>query len=178
MSHFENDLYDNMAYLDATQQYLRRDCLEITGIPVIPLDNPTRLVVELSSALDVDLNEQEISTAHRLPATKKVKDRVIVKFVRRDKRNEIFKQRSKLHGKDTSCLPSVAAELGKSIADRPTPYRRRLFGKANLFKNTNKWKYLWTTNGTIHLRQTDSSQTFHFNTMEDLEEFVNPKKDK
>ena len=97
------------------------------------------------------------------------------------------KQRSKLHGKDTSCLPSVAAELGKSIADKPTkiyinesltPYRRRLFGKLNTFKNTNKWKYLWTTNGTIHLRQTDSSQTFHFDTMEDFEEFVNPQKDK
>ena len=71
ISHFEDDLYDNMASLDVTQQYLRRDCLEITGIPVIPLDNPTRLVVELSSALDIDLNEQEIWTAHRLPATKK-----------------------------------------------------------------------------------------------------------
>lgn len=67
---------------------LRRDCLGITGIPVIPLDNPNRLVVELFSALDIDLNEQEISTAHRLPATKKVKERIIVKFVRRDKRNE------------------------------------------------------------------------------------------
>ena len=79
----------------------------------------------------------------------------------------------------------VAAELGKSIADRPTKiyinesltaYRRRLFGKLNSFKNINKWKYLWTTNGTIHLRQMDSSQTFHFNTMEDFEEFVNPQK--
>ena len=58
IAHFENDLYDNMASLDVTQQYLRRDCLEITGIPVIPLDNPNRLVVELSSALDVDLEEQ------------------------------------------------------------------------------------------------------------------------
>ena len=82
ISHFENDLYNNMASLDATQQYLRHDCLEITGIPVIPLDNPNRLVVELSSALDIDLNEQEISTAHCLPATKKVKERIIVKFVR------------------------------------------------------------------------------------------------
>ena len=69
ISHFEN-LYDSMASLGATQQYLRHDCLEITGIPVIPLGNPNRLVVELSSALDIDLNEQEISTAHRLPATK------------------------------------------------------------------------------------------------------------
>ena len=64
------------------------------------------------------------------------------------------------------------------INESLTAYRRRLFGKLNSFKNINKWKYLWTTNGTIHLRQTDSSQTFHFNTMEDFEEFVNPQKDK
>ena len=87
ISHFENDLYDNMASLNAT---------EITVIPVIPLINPNRLDVELSSAFDIDLNEQEILTARRLPATKKVKERIIVKFVRRDKRNESYKQRSKL----------------------------------------------------------------------------------
>ena len=97
ISHFGNDLYDNMASLDVTQKYLKRDCLEITGIPVIPLDNPTRLVVELSSALDIDLNKQEISTAHCLPATKKVKEQIIVRFVRHDKRNEIYNKRSKLH---------------------------------------------------------------------------------
>ena len=132
-------------------------------------------------------NENGNSSVHYRLRQKKVKDRVIVKFVRRDKRNVIYKQRSQLHGKDTWCLPLVAAELGKCIADRPTKifikesltaYWRRLFGKLNSLKNTNKWKYLWTTNGTIHLRQTDSSQTFHFNTMEDFEEFVNPQKDK
>ena len=117
ISHFENDLNDDMASLNATQQYLRCDCLEITRIPVIPLDNqPNSLVVELSSALNNDLNEQEISTPYRLSATKKVKERIIVKFVTRDKRNEIYEQTAKLHGRDTSCLPSVAAELGK----RPT----------------------------------------------------------
>ena len=84
-------------------------------------------------------------------------------------------------------LKTEIAKQVKFVTERPTKiyinesltaYRRRLFGKINSFKNTNKWKYLWTTNGTIHLRQTDSSQTFHFDTMEDFEEFANPQKDK
>ena len=78
-----------MASLDARQQYLRRDCLEITGIPIIPQDSPNKLVAEISSALDVDLDENEISVAHRLLPTKKVKDQIIAKFVRRDKRDEM-----------------------------------------------------------------------------------------
>ena len=44
----------------------------------------------------------------------------------------------------------MAAELGKTIADRPTKfyineslaaYKRRLFGELNTFKNRNKWQY-------------------------------------
>jgi len=46
-------------------------------------------------------NENGNSSVHYRLRQKKVKDRVIVKFVRRDKRNVIYKQRSQLHGKDT-----------------------------------------------------------------------------
>ena len=43
-SHLQDNVYDNVTSLDAMQQYLRRDCLEITGIPVLPIDKPKELV--------------------------------------------------------------------------------------------------------------------------------------
>jgi hypothetical protein len=70
------------------QQYLRRDCVEITGIPVTSVDDPKILAKELGDLMEVQVDERDISTAHRLPASKKVKDRIIVKFVNRDKKNE------------------------------------------------------------------------------------------
>ena len=98
---------------NAMQQYLRRDCIEITGIPILPLDNPKQLVQELGSLIDVSVSEDQISTAHRLPDTKKVKNRIIVKFVQRDKREEFYKKKKNLVGKKSSLLPSVQAEMGK-----------------------------------------------------------------
>ena len=65
--------YEKDCTIDAMQQYLRRDCIEITGIPVLPLDNPKQLVLELGSLIDVSISEDQISTAHRLLDTKKVK---------------------------------------------------------------------------------------------------------
>ena len=59
----------------------RRDCLEITGIPFVPNDSPALLVKEMFEIMRVNLNENDISIAHRLPLTKKVKDRLIVKFI-------------------------------------------------------------------------------------------------
>ena len=45
--------------LDELEQYARRDCLEITGIPVVPNDDLALLVRETS---DLDVND--ISIAH------------------------------------------------------------------------------------------------------------------
>lgn len=92
----EGEVFNNMASLDDMQQYLRRDCLEITGIPVVPLDDPSNLVAEVCSVLNVNLEANDISIAHRLPATRNIKDRIIVKFVKRSKRDEIHKRRSML----------------------------------------------------------------------------------
>ena len=65
------------------QPYLRRDCIENTGIPTLPLDNPKQLAIELGSLIDVIIGGDQISTAHRLPDFRKVKNRIIVKFVQR-----------------------------------------------------------------------------------------------
>ena len=46
------------------------------------------LVKEMSEIMGVNLNENDISITHRLPPTKKVKDRLIVKFTRREKRDD------------------------------------------------------------------------------------------
>ena len=76
--------------MDELEQYARRECVEITGIPIVPNDSPALLVKEMSEIMGVNLNENDISIAHRLPPTKKVKNRVIVKFTRREKRDEIY----------------------------------------------------------------------------------------
>ena len=84
-----NDGFNVEVKLDELEQYARGDCLEITGIPVVPNDSPALLVKEMSEIMGVNLNENDISIAHRLPPTKKVKNRPIVKFTRREKRDEI-----------------------------------------------------------------------------------------
>ena len=93
----------------------RRDCLEITGIPVVPYDSPALLVKEMSEIMGVNLNENDISIAHRLPPTKKVKDRLIVKFTRREKRDEIHSKRKNLKSKRTKDLPSVVCEPESAV---------------------------------------------------------------
>ena len=102
-----NDGFNVEVKLDELEQYARGDCPEITGIPVVPNDSPALLVKEMSEIMGVSLNENDLSIAHRFPPTKKVKDRLIVKFTRREKREEIYSERKNLKSKQTKDLPSV-----------------------------------------------------------------------
>jgi len=45
------DLYRIECSLDETQQYLRRDCLEITGVTIKSDDNPEQIVKEIGSLI-------------------------------------------------------------------------------------------------------------------------------
>ena len=88
-----NDGFNVQVRLDELEQYAQRDCLKITSILIVPNDSPALLVKEMSDIMGVNLNENDILIAHRLPPTTKVKDRLIVKFTRREKREEIYNKR-------------------------------------------------------------------------------------
>ena len=176
----QQSLYRIDSSIDEMQQYSRRDCLEITGVPVLPDDNPKQLVKEIGSLIGVEIDDSHIGAAHRLPDTKKVKHRMIVKFVYRDVREQVYKKRRNLSGKNTSHLPSVQATTDHTAANNSkihineslTSYRKRLFGRINEFKRKNNYKYLWTANGKILLKANESSRTEVFVTHEEFEDYL------
>ena len=170
-----DDLYNT---IDDLQQYSRRDCLEVSGITKVPNENLRTLITELGALIDVKLTLDEISTVHRLPDTVKIKDRLIVKFTRRDKRNELYSSRRKLHGKTTKDIPSLAHKSTTSgtsrifINESLTANRRRLFSRVNDFKKAQKFKFIWTQNGKIHLKQSETARAFIFTKDMEFEEFL------
>ena len=165
---------------DDLQQYIRRDCVEIIGVPTSQVDDPKQVAVEIGHLMGVEIEKQHISTAHRLPPTRKVKDRLIVKFVHRDIRDAFYKQRSKLVGKKSNDLPSFNREYENNnhqsnsifINESLTTRRRKLFGRINDFKRTERWKYIWTVNGKIMLRETDTSRALSFSHAKDFDDFL------
>ena len=48
------------------EQYSRRDCLEIRGIPQSQEEDTDEIVKKVGELIDVDLNCEDISVSHRL----------------------------------------------------------------------------------------------------------------
>lgn len=93
-----------------------------------------RLSKEIGSLIGVEIKDSDIVVAHRLPDSQKVKNSLIVKFLRREKRDEVYKKRKNLVGKNTSHLPSVTEtnNPGNSkiyINESLTNYWKRFFGE-------------------------------------------------
>lgn len=115
---------------------MRRDYLEITGVPITSQDNPKLLVKEIGTLIGAEMDDSHIVAVHRLPDSRNVKTCVIVKFLQRDKREEVYKKRKHFVGKNIQHLPSIQTEVDESsstdskiyINKSLTSYRKRLFG--------------------------------------------------
>jgi len=92
--------------------YLRRDCLEISGIPSSENYTSNDIVIAVGRAIDVPIKEEDISTSHPLPPTP---PRIIVKFTLRDTRNAFYANRRKLINKKTNELPGHGLEEEEKI---------------------------------------------------------------
>jgi hypothetical protein len=81
--------------VEQLKQYIRRDMLEIHAVPITEVENTNLIVqkvVELADPL-MTFEKSEISISHRLPSRQGQIPPIIVKFVRRDMRDKIYKMR-------------------------------------------------------------------------------------
>ena len=173
----KDSIDDLHTQLDELQQYSRRECLEISGIPKLENDQPVTLLKEMANNIGVTIADSDISVAHRLPDTKTTKNRMIVKFVQRDKKEELYSKRSKLRAFNCDRLPTVQA-AGVRCKDRVfineslTPYRKQLLRRINDYKKENVYKFVWTRNGKIFLKKNEASRAHGFSTEEDFNKFL------
>ena len=96
--------------------------------------------------MNIRLSEDDISVAHSLPPTNKTNDRLITKFVRRAKCDEIYKKKVKLRTKRAKGLSTIGTQSEVSsincteqihVNESLTPYRKRLFGRILDCKRSN-----------------------------------------
>jgi hypothetical protein len=84
---------DQNAIMDYLQQHIRRDCIEVTGVPLTPDVNAKQIIVEIGQLMGMELTEHHVSITHPLPATRNIKNRLIANFVHRDVKDEFYKKR-------------------------------------------------------------------------------------
>jgi len=149
-------------------------------------ENTNQIVKTIAKCLDVPLHDVNISTSNRMPLmsknrpisnpiyrkqksnSKSIRQHppLIVRFSNRDKRNEIFKRKMMLINNEE--LNSVFGFRNITINENLTDYRCMLYDAAIETKRNWDYKFLWTNQGKIFLRQNSGSKIICVNFISDL----------
>ena len=169
--------------INEKNQYDRRECIEIRGIPQ-PDDGSSestdQIVKDIGKLVDVDITDQDISVSHRLPQRKQTSygqmprrnagpPPIIVKFTRRNIKERLYGARRKLSESTTSDL-GYFEENKIYLAESLTEINRELFRAYLSVKKELKFNYIWTYNGRIFLRENRESSVIRIKSKDDLDQ--------
>ena len=108
VSFLENKIHKTSSMIESNNQYVRRNNVEIIGIPSSVEDTDLEeRVISILNEIDVPVEESDIEACHRLPVSKYSKNKnkkTIVRFVNRKKCSEIFNNNNKLKHIDTNSI--------------------------------------------------------------------------
>ena len=158
------------------EQYTRKECVEIRGIPVAatPSEEQTNnIVTNVGKLLGMDITQNDISVSHQMPQSQKHKGKpgppaIIVKFTRRDVKDNFYRARKQL--KDLTTRDLGYSEKNKIyLAESLTERNRILFKDCLKVKKDMEFKFIWTLNGKIFMRKDKDSAVHHINNKGDLQ---------
>lgn len=168
-SRVSNSLNQMKAALDDQEQYIRRDCLEIRGVPTSSSEDTNEIVKNIGSLVNVCIEDKDISISHRIKSGTSAISPIIVKFTRRGVRDNLYKARTKLKN-----ITSGNLGLGRQgenkifIQESLTSSRKDLFHNCNEFKKKFKFRYIWSYYGNIFLRKDEASPSVKICSPKDL----------
>lgn len=161
--------------INELEQYSRRCCLDISGVPERPDEDTTELVVELSRVVGVQIEKSDIDISHRVGRPSPGKTRkIIVKFMRVSKRQDLYAARRDLR-RARAARGSFFAEqvLTKIfISENLTRENDLLLYKARQLRKKGKLFAVWSDQGKLKTRITSGAPTRIFRSLEDLAALV------
>ena len=124
------------------QQYSRWDCLELRGLPDLEGEDTNRWVKKVGQLINIEVNNADISTSHRLPPRKATfvdsclqEPAIIVKFLRRDLQEKFYSARKQLPAKTTRDLGLLRHTTRKIfISESFTRQNRKLLNRCLIAK--------------------------------------------
>ena len=179
----QNDLMHEMERdIVELQQYVRRNNIEIVGIPEsVQQEDLEEKVIELASELSITLTKNDIEACHRLAKKPRDNDknssqprRTIVRFVNRKHSESFLKRKKNLKNLNLSRINLNRHRI--FINNNLCNYNRMIWGCAKRLFDKNLISRFWTYNGIITIKVSDDDVPNKIGHISDLEELF-PEED-
>ncbi|CAC5378414.1 unnamed protein product [Mytilus coruscus] len=151
--------------VDDLEQHSRKSCIRISGVPYTQSEDTTKILCDIASKLEVDLQSNDISVSHRLP-TKEGHKQIIARFTHTKKRAEFLKA--------TKNIRNIPDLHGVGISQDLTKARSRVAFLAREAVRKGKLKSTSVWDGKIFLTALNDDKRI-VSTKSELKDFINGK---
>ncbi|XP_073951900.1 uncharacterized protein [Choristoneura fumiferana] len=164
---------------DRDQDMLLND-IEVSCVPERSGENPLHLITTLGQKLGVALAEHDIVDAVRVGRASRLEEGVqgpasrprllVVRLARRAVRDSLLQAARVRRGATTEGTGMPGPSGRFYVNERLTPNNRRLFQKAREHKDRLNWRYAWTRDGRVYVRQRPGTESprYRIRTEQDL----------
>ena len=166
--------------LNELEQYSRRLCVNITGIPETAGESTDKIVTYLASLAGVTITPADIDRTHRIGKPSGGKSRpIIVRFTSFPKRQEFYNARRELRKPRPVRGSVVSAEMaGKTyVSDSLTKENQHTMYVARGMKKEGKIHSAWTDVGKMKIRLSEGGPTTVIKSLQDLYAAVDPERE-
>lgn len=150
--------------VEELEQYQRQNNLEIKGVPTG--NNPTEVIQMTGEKVGEIIDEADIDVCHFVSTPKVGVSNIVVRFVRRNKRNDLLKKARKAK---IECHALGLQGSGRVyVNEHLTQCNKNLLAKALQKKRQAGWKFVWTSGGKIFARKKESAEVVRIYTQNGL----------
>lgn len=149
------------------EQYSRRSNIEIRGLVKEDDEKLPELISKIGSVIGEPIECADMEVCHRVPTRESDKSNVIIQFKSRQKRDAVLEKARKEEIKN-----SDVGIRGKSrifLNEHLCPALKRLLALACSRKRDYGWRFVWTRNGKILARKSETSDVVRILCDGDLE---------
>jgi uncharacterized protein YoxC len=167
-SSLANQLHARSQTIEDLQQYTRRNCVLVTGVPEKTDEKTDAEIIKIANdKMKLPLTEEDLDRSHRIGRARAGKPRsIVVKFARYNVRNKFITNRRELKGS------------GMSVQELLTPYTQHLLKRAkDLIEQADHVKDAWTWDGKIVVlvKTNGKSRKITINDQHDLNKIYNQR---
>ncbi|XP_030026183.2 uncharacterized protein LOC115444522 [Manduca sexta] len=163
--------------LESRQQYKYLKDIELTGITEHQSENLPQIVTNLTTKLGISMDPRDIDDIKRVGQKTSGTDSrprpVVVTFTRRAPRDEMLRAARVRRGLTTDMIQVPGNSRRVYVNEHLTKSNRILFSKARAIGSQLKFRYVWTSNGTILMRRTDTSSVLRVTSETILDKLLN-----
>lgn len=164
----------------------RSSCIEIRNVPEIEKETArdlTSIVLKTCETIKPSSNPPQLRDVYRLPGKKGSNRPIVAEFLTVPSKNQVLDACRSFNKGLPSTEKLNTGHIGVPgeakpvyIADHLPRTQRQLFFEARSFAKTNKYKFCWSQNGKIFLREREGMDSVVINSSSCLKKLLTPTK--